>query len=151
MLKGKRFEMFVPVLLLAVCLHVSGTQTMACECQTVTANVTYPKGWFLAYVPGNPDTMAPDSDENINIFGCRPPFTWSVSGNGFDLYWYETEGLFNTLTADVAACGTAEITVADSYGECVKGYMRSATGRWIECYNSGLIAGCSLCQCDGSY
>jgi hypothetical protein len=151
MMKRKRFEMFVSVLLLATCLRVSGTQTMACECQTVTANVTYPKAWFLAYDPENPDTMAPDSDETINIFGCRPPFTWLVSGNGFNLYWYETEGLFNILTADVTGCGTAEITVTDNYGESVTGHMRSTTGRWVECYHSGLIAGCSGSHCGKGY
>ncbi len=150
-MKGKRFEMFVPVLFLAICLNVSGTQTTACECPTVTENVTYPKGWFLAYAPENPETIEPDTNETINIFGCRPPFTWMVSGNGFDLYWYETEGLFNTLIADVTACGAAEITVTDNYGESVTGYVRSITGRWIECYNSGLIAGCSLNHCTGGY
>lgn len=142
MMKGKRLEMFIPVLFLAICLHVSGTRTTACECQTVTENVTYPKGWFLAYDPENPDTIARDSDETINIFGCRPPFTWSVSGNGFDLDWYETGGLFNILTADVTACGAAEITVTDNYGESVAGYVRSTTGQWLECYDSGRLSYC---------
>lgn len=143
--------MFGPVFLSAFFLYAIGTQAIACEYQTVTANVTYPEGWFLAYDPVNPDTMAPNSDETINIFGCRPPFTWSVSGNGFDFKWYETGSLLNTLIADAAACGTAEITVTDHYGESATGSMRSTAGQWIECYNSGMITGCSLCQCSGSY
>jgi hypothetical protein len=151
MMKGRGFEMFVPVLFLAIFLNVSGTQTTACECPTVTANVTYPEGWFLAYDPENAETIEPGTNETINIFGCRPPFTWWVSGNGFDLEWYETEGLFNSFIAGATACGAAEIIVTDKYGESVTGYMRSTTGRWIECYNSGLIAGCSGSQCGGAY
>ncbi|MCK4820770.1 hypothetical protein KA005_33705, partial [bacterium] len=104
---------------------------MACECPTVIANVTYPEGWFLAYDPDNPETIAPDTNETINIFGCRPPFTWSMSGNGFDLDWYETEGLFNTLIADDTACGAAEIIITDNYGESVTGYVRCTNGTWV--------------------
>jgi len=137
-MKGKRFEICLLVLLLVICLHLTGMKTMACECPTVIANVTYPEGWFLTYDSDNPETIAPDSNETINIFGCRPPFTWSVSGNGFDLDWYETEGLFNILIADVTACGAAEITITDSEGASATGYMRCTIGQWTTCcWSSG--------------
>ena len=142
MMKGKRFEICLLGLLLAVFLHLTGMKTIACECPTVIANVTYPDGWFLTYASDNPETIAPDTNETINIFGCRPPFTWSVSGNGFDLDWYETEGLFNTLIADDTACGAAEITITDTEGASATGYVRCTIGQWLECYDSERISFC---------
>ncbi len=140
MMKRKRYEIGFLVLILIICLHLIGVKSMACEVQTVTANVTYPEGWFLTYSPNNPETIEPSSEETIRIFGCRPPFTWSVEGNGFDLSDDETVTLFNTLGADGTACGSATITITDSFGESDKGYVRCTTGIWL----ADKIPGCMV-------
>ena len=140
-MKKKRFEIGLLVLFLIICLHLIGVKSMACEVQTVTANVTYPEGWFLTYSPNNPETIEPSSEETIRIFGCRPPFTWSVEGNGFDLSDDETVTLFNTLGADGTACGSATITITDNFGASDTGYVRCTNGQWVFKGNICVISG----------
>lgn len=51
-------------------------------------------------VSGTSETI--DPGETISIYiddGC-PPFTWSVSGNGYSLKWIETDDRYNELTCD---------------------------------------------------
>ena len=134
------------------CLHLTGV-TVADECwnregggQTVTGNYNYPSGWFpeFQYDPNNPDEIDRNNSVTISVIGGFPPYTWSVSGNGFSLSLDETEGLSNALYADSTSCGSATITVTDDYGATVTGYVRCTTGQWVlksnDCGLSGSVA-----------
>ena len=65
-----------------------------------------------------------NSDEEVDLLdtvdicvkGGAPPYTWEVANEDFELGSAETEGVCNTLTATVAARGTAVITVTDCCG-----------------------------------
>ncbi len=60
---------------------------------------------------------------------------WSFNGTGFDLAY--PDGAVNELIAEEDACGSVEITVNDSIGNSLIGYVRCSNGRWGE-----LIDGC---------
>ncbi|TES91812.1 MAG: hypothetical protein E3J94_03305, partial [Desulfobacteraceae bacterium] len=84
----------------------------------------------LQFDPSNPDEIARNSSIPINVIGGCPPYTWSVSGNGFSLAESQTQELSNTLIADSTACGAATITVTGCSGPPVTGYVRCTTGTW---------------------
>jgi len=73
--------------------------------------------------PNNLDEIDRNSSIPINVIGGCPPYTLSVSGNGFSL-------IGNTLFADGTACGIATITVTDYCGNDAKGYVRCTEGTW---------------------
>jgi hypothetical protein len=135
------------ILTFVFCLHLTGL-TVADECwnregggQTVTGNYNYFSGWFPAfqYDPNNPEEIDRSSSEAISVIGGISPYTWSVSGNGFNLSQSQTTGLSNTLNADGTACGAATITVTDACGDTATGYVRCTKGSaWVQqCTDSG--------------
>jgi RHS repeat-associated protein len=85
----------------------------------------------LQFDPSNPDEVDRSVSTPINVIGGCPPYTWSVSGNGFTLEKNEAPtGPTNTLYADDTACGTATIIVTGCDGPPVTGYVRCTTGTW---------------------
>jgi hypothetical protein len=84
--------------------------------------------WTSPNYPG--DIVNPNSQKNVNISGGCPPYSWSVSGEG---YWLEddlTYDLVNTVYTDSAIDCISSITVVDKYGNRVTGNLRSS-GRWV--------------------
>ncbi len=77
----------------------------------------------LQYDPSNPDEINPNSSISLNVVGGCPPYTLSVSGNGFSMTG-------KTLFADDTACGSATITVTDACGNNTTGYVRCTAGKW---------------------
>jgi len=70
-----------------------------------------------------------------------PPYSWSVSGTGFELDKETTNSDYetNTLSALSSACGSATIEVTDECGEKVNSYVRCTVGNWdwvgmFDCY-----------------
>jgi RHS repeat-associated protein len=85
----------------------------------------------LQFDPSNLDEIARNSSIPINVIGGCPPYTWSVSGNGFTLEKNEEPtGPTNTLYADNTACGTATVTVTGCNVPPVTGYIRCTSGTW---------------------
>jgi len=102
-----------------------------------------------------PETINQDESKSVAItdsLGNGGPYSWSVSGSGFTLDHAETTGLTNMLNADVAACGTATVTVTGCGGTIVTGYVRCTTGNWTEidsCTNVASCGGvCGSAGCD---
>lgn len=81
----------------------------------------------------SPEVMPPNSSAIIGIAGGRPPYTWTVNGEGFQFSTGSTEiitsSLLVRLSALPLACGTAEITVTDGCSTVV-GIVRSTAGGW---------------------
>jgi len=77
----------------------------------------------LQYDPSNPDEINPNSSISLNVVGGCPPYTLSVSGNGFSMTG-------KTLFVDDTACGSATITVTDACGNNTTGYVRCTAGKW---------------------
>jgi hypothetical protein len=135
-MKPIRKRMIFCLLAVSFLFLVNSNWVMAgsqCICPTVTADPQISEGWYLKWDPDNPDLTDQDGSTIINIKGSRPPFTWSVSENGFTLEDSQTWGLSNILY-DGTACNTcevAEITVTDAYEESVTGYVRCQNGTWV--------------------
>jgi hypothetical protein len=133
MLKITIPKVFLIIVISAFCLHLSGVaaERECWDCEgggpTVSGNYTYPP---FQYDPDNPDEIDRNNSIPICVIGGIPPYTWQVSGNGFSLSEGATKGLTNTLIANDTACGTATITVTDTYGVPVTGYVRCTTGQW---------------------
>jgi hypothetical protein len=91
-----------------------------------------------------PNTIDPNSDELIAVGGHSPPFTWSVSGDGFSLKApesYDPDNASQILVAAEEACGTAEVTVTDNFGIVIIGEVRCSNGRWGERIEGCIMAG----------
>ncbi len=98
---------------------------------------------------GNSETVVRENDVEITVIGGCPSFTWEVSGTGFSFASGSTSGRTNTLSADETACGLATITVTDSLGSEVTGYVRSTTGTWAKKetgYGCGFVGSCAFHQ-----
>jgi len=108
-----------------------GRDTEGYITSTLPDDWQYDLSWLYYWNPDNPQEIDRNSSVIISVIGGFPPYTWSVSGNGFILSLDETEGLSNALIADDSACGTATITVTDNYGVPVTGYIRCTAGQWI--------------------
>jgi len=93
---------------------------------TIPGSVKYALKWD----PDNPDEIDRNSDVEMNVIGGIPPYTWSVSGNGFNLSQSQSNSVSNTLNADGTACGATTITVTDYDGTSVIGYVRCTAGQW---------------------
>ena len=76
------------------------------------------------------ETIGQDDSVAIFITGGAPPFTWTVSGEGYTLRRYEGSVRYNTLYSEPDTCGSAIITVTDSCGTQVVGSVRNTTGYW---------------------
>ena len=100
-------------------------------CDTAVEKITRPVDPVLT----STSTLA------LGILGGEGPYFWSVSGSGFCLDFAKTEGLANTLRADSSACGTADITVFDSCGQQVTGYVRSPDGQWVNKSSTCVLRG----------
>ena len=65
-------------------------------------------GTFTGF-QSNPQTIGRNSEVTVGVFGGYPPFTWTVSGNGFSLADEETSERNNVLISSSTACGAASI------------------------------------------
>ena len=79
----------------------------------------------------SPQTIAAPGSATIYILDGQPPFTWKVAGSGFTLASARTDVRANTLSATVASCGTAKISVKDACGNQTVGEVRSISGAWV--------------------
>lgn len=97
---------------------------------TLSDNYAYPPDWFpvLEYLPGNPDEVPAGSSVEIQILGEAPPFTWTVSGNGFSLATNETSGLSNILYVEDISCGSAQIQIPTQLGKQLPDMCGQALG-----------------------
>jgi hypothetical protein len=149
--KSKMFINFFLALTILFCFHLNHN-SIAGDCDdissgggipTVTGDHNIPENWNpgLQFDPNNPDEIAPNSSISLNVIGGCPPYTLSVSGNGFSMTG-------NTLFSDDTACGSATITVTDACGNNATGYVRSTSGRWVlESTCNGQLPGCSAWHC----
>ena len=167
MLKSKILIIHSIILTLVLCIHLNG-YSIAGDCDepgrggdtptalstpTVSGDHNYSENWNpeLQFDPSNPDEIDRNSSIPINVIGGCPPYTLSVSGNGFSLTG-------NTLFADDTACGSATINVTDYCGNNATGYVRSTTGIWTQissCNNIGVGKCpswfCKTTHIDGKY
>ena len=121
---------FLLFLIFSFCLSLSSNISANlgfCPVSTIQGDVNWPLEWD----PDNPQEMNSGSSVDVNVIGRCGPFRWTVSGIGFSLAENQTQGEFNTLIADVTACGAAEIVVTDSCENEVVGYVRSTSGQWV--------------------
>jgi hypothetical protein len=111
---------------------VLAQEDASCVFPTVTSGVTFPPGWFPIGLSS--ETVQPGEDVDLDIdFGGDPcpPFTWSVTGNGFALEEETTDIGANALHSGVTSCGAATITVTDNCSRTATGYVRSTQGQWV--------------------
>jgi hypothetical protein len=87
-----------------------------------------PLSWDWA---SSAETVGSPGSAAVYVLNGQPPFKWSVSGTGFTMASSRTTGRSNTLIADSASCGTAQITVKDACGTTVQGEVRSTNGTWV--------------------
>jgi hypothetical protein len=87
-----------------------------------------------------PDTIAPGGSIEVDILDGCPPFTWSVSGEGYSFEHAETEGRTNTLSLEDEDCGDgagayAILTITDDCGNVATGGTevspRNTEGEWV--------------------
>jgi len=141
MIKKKLLKICILILMLVFCLLVSGL-AYAGDCAgkgsgigtpTIPGNANddnmHPP---LQYDPANPQTIDRNNTIAISVIGGAPPYSWSVSGTGFDLEEYQTTELSNILFADDTACGSADITITDASGNTAKGSVRCTAGKWVK-------------------
>jgi len=104
-----------------------------CPIPTTSGNATYQEGWRLQlqWAPDNPQEIAQNQSVTLHVINGTAPYTWSVVEPGFSLAENNTADDANTIFADNSACGAASITVTDSVGNSVTGYVRCTTGRWV--------------------
>lgn len=80
--------------------------------------------------PSNPQEIVRGTNQTISVIGGIPPFTWSVSGQGFSID--NSQGRTAVLSADETACGSAMINVVDSLDAMVSGSLREPNnGSWV--------------------
>jgi hypothetical protein len=125
----------------AVCEKDVIIRCEVCDCDTADP--------FSIDKTSTPDTIA-EGGAGIDVYvegGC-PPFSWSVSANGWSFQNATTTARVNKLTVtdlgDCPAdwCVEAKITVTDACGDSDSYYIReSSKGNWETCYSSG--AGCA--------
>ncbi len=87
----------------------------------------------LEWVEVSSQPIPATTTRTVSVTGGTPPFTWSVSGNGFDL---ETESPQTTqsrsnVLSTTSACGPGSITVVDSCYNDVTGIVRAESGKWL--------------------
>lgn len=83
--------------------------------------------WIGPYYQGA--TVGPNSQVGVSVSGGCPPYTWSLSGNG---YWLEndfTYGEDNTVYTDNSIACLSTLIVSDRFGNRLTGYLR-APGKW---------------------
>ena len=102
-----------------------------CPIPTTSGEVTYQEDWRLQWAPDNPQEIAQNQSVTLHVINGAAPYTWSVAESGFSLAATDNAGDANTLFADNTACGSATITVTDSVGDSVTGYVRCTTGQWM--------------------
>jgi hypothetical protein len=134
--------LFAILLLLFVTSNTVSVDDSGCsDSPTIIENpIDYFLRWALL-----PATFDPDSFATVAVEGNLPPFSWSVSGSGFELEL--AEGAVNTLEAYEDACGTAEITVSDSAGNTLIGYVRCSNGGWGESIDGCIVSGENADSC----
>jgi len=85
----------------------------------------------MEWAEDNAETIDQEDQIAISVINGVGPYTWNVEGTGFSLETSETEGRVNLLNADETACGSATITVLDTCGIVVTGYVRGTVGGWV--------------------
>jgi len=158
MLKLKSIIYVLSVLTILICLHpINSSISGDCDSKvggagtsTVTGNYIYSPGHmctedpFIEYDTANSDeTIDRNGSAALFVIGNNGPFIWSISGTGFTL---ENEGQptgpTNTLYADGTACGAATITVTGCDGIVVTGYVRCASGTWVQTDYCQVVSKC---------
>lgn len=84
--------------------------------------------WTLPKYPS--DLVNSNSQKIVSISGGCPPYSWSVSGEG---YWLENDLTYspeNIVYTDSTIDCLATITVADKFGHRVTGSLRRS-GSWV--------------------
>lgn len=66
----------------------------------------------------------------VAVKGGVPPYSWSITGDGFSVA-YNEGGLTNTVLTTSEACGSAVITVIDTCGDETTGSIRCTSGQWV--------------------
>jgi len=100
----------------------------------------------FSYDEDNPDTIDTSDSTYITVIEGLAPFSWSVGGNGFSFDRNITGGRSNILYTSETACGAGTITVTDSCGTIVTGYIRCTAGGWTGC-GSFAQGGCCNAGC----
>jgi hypothetical protein len=148
MLKSNTFKLCFLIPVIIFCLNLKGFSFDQCvppdcpsDISTIPQTVEFTADWLLEWDPNNPQQINRNSSVTVNVINGVPPYSWSVSGSGFSLDDNITEGLSNTLLADYAACGSAEITVTDSRNATATGSVRCSAGQWVQVTDDCQIPG----------
>lgn len=103
----------------------------------------------LLWHPDNATTIPATGQIDIFVLAGGPLLSWSVVGTqgqgGFSLSQSVTESRSNTLISN-GACGTCLITITDSCGHEVSGYVRSTTGNWVHVESCVADQICGTCN-----
>lgn len=83
----------------------------------------------------NPETIDPDTDEDVAVLGGVLPMTWEISGTGFILQDPAATGVTNTVVAAVGSCGSVFVTVTDACDQSVECILRCTVGEWVNKIN----------------
>ncbi len=134
MTKTTTLIMCIAIFAFAIDLSIPNVMAQeACIVPTVIENAETPDGWavsWLEWAPSNPQIIERGQTKSISVIGGRPPFIWTVSGQGFSLEKIEDRKA--DLRADETACGSATIDVVDSLMARVSGSLREPNnGRWV--------------------
>ncbi len=97
----------------------------------------------------SPETIVAGESVQVFVTGGRAPFTWSVSGIGYNIFIEETASRVNQVSCVSGVCGTdfdasVSITVTDDCGKSITGELRNTGGQWIS--QGACRACCGTCQ-----
>lgn len=122
----------VPAIYFVVIICIAANSSAFCPISFFPGDVTCGAPGEFKWIGSFNQGVAvdPNSQIAVKISGGCPPYSWSVSGNG---YWLEndfTYGEDNIVYTDNNIGCLAAITVLDKYGNQLTGYLR-APGVWI--------------------
>ena len=121
---------------------ISTTSSAFCPVPFIPDSVTCEGQGGLKWTgPKHPsDMVSSNGQKSISISGGCPPYSWSVSGEG---YWLENDLTYepaNIVYSDSEIDCLARVIVIDKFGNQVTGFLR-ASGRWIKIGNECIIPG----------
>lgn len=92
----------------------------------------------------NPETIDPDTEQDVSVIGGVLPMSWEVSGTGVTLQDPAATGRTNTVVAAAGSCGSVFVTVTDACDQSVECVLRCTAGEWFlkgnYCGLSGAVA-----------
>lgn len=93
----------------------------------------------------NPTDIDPSVSKPVYVEGGVPPYTWSISGEGFSFTNPVTQEPVNSLYAAPGACGTCRISVLDICGNECSGAVLCSAGDWVLlCAGDNWMGSCAL-------